>query len=500
MEICIIGLNEKKYRYQLEHLAWIFFDNAAIFFIERTNPDLTFHITVNESETTVSAEGMLTDKKKEKLYEKVRFDKRSVGQTDKRAVNYVYLKLLQTYTGVVQPWGTLTGIRPTKLFHQMRKKGWTREEIFSALKDVFLVTEEKIALLDRIVRRQLTVLPDLYSLHNEVSIYIGIPFCPTKCAYCTFPAYAIGGQKNVVMQFLEHLHAEIDAIGKWLTENHIPVTTIYIGGGTPTSISAQEMEALYKKLHEALPNINNVREITVEAGRPDTITEEKLAVLKKWNIGRISVNPQSFHNETLRAIGRHHTVEETIEKFLLARKFGMDNINMDLIIGLPNEGTKELAHTLKQVEKLLPESLTVHTLSFKRASSMTKEREKYQVADRNEIAKMMEMASRWTKKHGYEPYYLYRQKNILGNLENVGYARERKESLYNILIMEEAQTIIGLGCGSSSKFVHPKTGKITHFANAKDPLMYIERSEHYTKEKIKLLAEIFAPSRSKTAP
>lgn len=491
MEMQILGLCEKKYRYNLEHLAMLFFDEVTIHFTKQSDVPMQFLFSLSESKHDVVVKGNLIVNGNNEFAETVNFNKNEVEQAEKKAINYVYLKLLQAYTNIEQPWGTLIGVRPTKLVHQMRKSGLRKEEIIHRLKNIYLVTEEKIALLEKIVDKQLKVIPDLYSLENEVSIYIGIPFCPTKCAYCTFPAYAIGAHKNYVTPFLQRLFYEMEQIGKWLKEQQMEVTTIYFGGGTPTSISAEEMDLLYRKLYEVIPNIHRVREITVEAGRPDTITEDKINVLKKWKIDRISINPQSFQNETLRAIGRHHTVEETIEKFKLARACGMNNINMDLIIGLPGEGITEIAHTLKKTEELMPESLTVHTLSFKRASTITKEKEKYKVASRDEITKMMNMTTTWTSQYNYEPYYLYRQKNILGNLENVGYALEGKESLYNIIIMEESQTIIGLGCGATSKFIDSETGKITRFANAKDPHTYIERYEYYTEEKINRLNKIF---------
>jgi len=253
---------------------------------------------------------------------------------------------------------------------------------------------------------------------------------------------------------------------------------------------------LYEEMYTSFPDVENIREITVEAGRPDTITPEKLEILKKWNIDRISINPQSYTQETLKAIGRHHTVTETIEKYHLARQMGMNNINMDLIIGLPGEGVEEFTYTLQETEKLMPESLTVHTLSFKRASEMTKNKEKYKVADRSEIEKMMSLAEDWTKEHNYAPYYLYRQKNILGNLENVGYALPNQESIYNIMIMEEQQTIIGLGCGAASKFIDPQTGKITQFSNPKDPKTYNDSFEKYTNDKLEILDQLFSTHRS----
>ena len=260
----------------------------------------------------------------------------------------VYLSVLQEYTNIVQKWGILTGIRPTKLLHMKLQSGKSKEQAHRELKEEYLITDDKINLMQHIVDRQLAAIPDLHELKNEVSIYIGIPFCPTKCAYCTFPAYAINGRQGSVTSFLGGLHYEMREVGKWLKDNDVKITTVYYGGGTPTSITAEEMDMLYEEMYESFPDVQNIREITVEAGRPDTITEEKLAVLNKWNIDRISVNPQSYIQETLKAIGRHHTVEETIDKFHLSRKMGMNNINMDLIIGLPNEGVEEFQHTLDE--------------------------------------------------------------------------------------------------------------------------------------------------------
>ena len=276
-----------------------------------------------------------------------------------------------------------------------------------------MIRKDKLDLMQTIVARQLKALPDLYRLKHEVSIYIGIPFCPTKCADRTFPAYAIGSARSSVDGFLTGLYYEMEKVGEWLKQNGIGITTIYFGGGTPTSISADQMDQLYTHMRKVFPRLERVREITVEAGRPDTITREKLEVIRRHGIDRISINPQSYIQETLRTIGRHHTVEETVEKFWWLREMGLDNINMDLIIGLPGEGVKEFQYTLQRTAELMPESLTIHTLSFKRASEMTRNKTSYDVADTREVEAMVEMASQWTKVHGYNPYYLYRQKNIL---------------------------------------------------------------------------------------
>lgn len=408
----------------------------------------------------------------------------------KRTLSHALLQALEEATGIIQSWGILTGVRPTKLYHKYRREGLEHEEIKERLFSDYRISAEKTDLMGMISDRQLNAIPDLDSIGNEVSVYIGIPFCPTKCAYCTFPAFAIHRKNGRVESFLDGLHEEIRVMGKWMKDRNLTITSVYYGGGTPTSIEAHEMDALYQTMADSFPNLDKIREVTVEAGRPDTITPEKLKVLKKWNIDRISVNPQSYTDETLKAIGRHHTVQETIDKFWLSREMGMNNINMDLIIGLPNEGIEEFSHSLYETEKMQPESLTVHTLSFKRASEMSRNKKKYQVADRETAESMMNMAREWTEANGYVPYYLYRMKNILGNLENVGYSKPEEESIYNILMMEELQTIIGIGCGASSKFID-RNGKITQFHNPKDPAAYILTYEDSIQKKIDHLERIF---------
>jgi oxygen-independent coproporphyrinogen III oxidase len=497
VRISILGLEDERFNRMLQLIGNLFFEETVILKVKDEAADLIINFSLVENDIiNVSADykdqdGNSFTESYEKEFLQSQSEKEKFKQI-KNAVAHVYLKLLQNWTGIIQKWGILTGIRPTKLLHRKVQEGIPQEIAHQQLKDDYLITDEKINLMQQIVDRQLAIVPDLYSLQKEVSIYIGIPFCPTKCAYCTFPAYAINGRQGSVDSFLGGLHYEIKKIGEWLKAKGVRITTVYYGGGTPTSITAEEMDMLYEEMYASFPEVEKIREITVEAGRPDTITPEKLEVLKKWKIDRISINPQSYTQETLKAIGRHHTVTETIDKYHLAREMGMNNINMDLIIGLPGEGIAEFTHSLAETEKLMPESLTVHTLSFKRASEMTKNKDKYKVAGREEVEQMMNLATEWTDSHGYVPYYLYRQKNILGNLENVGYAFPSQESIYNIMIMEEQQTIIGLGCGAASKFIDQETGKITQFANPKDPKTYNESFEAYTEEKIKILDEIFS--------
>lgn len=482
---------------EISHILALFYEDPDISFVQEWyEPEaLQIELALVTLPEGVRAHGVLrhgryVDEYRCERHYRERGEK-SERRVAKQAVNRTLLTLLERYTGIEQGWGILTGIRPTKLLHKLLRSGVEREKTHRYLRDECGVRPEKLALLQEIVDRQLTVIPDLYQIDRELSVYIGIPFCPTKCAYCTFPAYAIKGQEGRVGGFLEALHYEIRAIGGWLKQSGLPITSIYFGGGTPTSISAEALDELFAVMHESFPGLERVRELTVEAGRPDTITPAKLEVLKKWRVDRISINPQSFSDATLAAIGRHHSVAETIETFQLARQMGMDNINMDLIIGLPHEGLAEVKHSFAQVERLLPESLTVHTLSYKRASEMTQHKERYQVAGRSEIARMMAYAADWTRAHGYHPYYLYRQKNILGNLENVGYALPGKESIYNVMIMEEAQTILGLGCGAVSKLLAPHTGQLHRLPNPKDPKTYNETYRQLVAKKLDALEKIY---------
>ncbi|AZB42211.1 coproporphyrinogen III oxidase [Bacillus sp. FJAT-42376] len=495
MRIHIKGIQDERFHRPLRLISNLFYEETELLY-EEGEVDLTASFQIEDLGSSVRISGsLMADGKKyeaarEKYVSSYPSEKERFKQV-KNTLAHVYLMLLQDHTGIIQKWGILTGMRPVKLLHKLLQEGMTKEAAHQKLREEYLISGQKIQLMQSIVDRQLKVIPDLYNLGREISVYIGIPFCPTKCAYCTFPAFAMNGKQGRVDSFLGGLHYEMEEIGKYLKESGIKITTVYYGGGTPTSITAEEMDMLYERMTEVFPDVKNIREITVEAGRPDTITPEKLDVLKKYSIDRISINPQSYTQETLKAIGRHHTVEETIEKLHLARKHGMNNINMDLIIGLPNEGVEEMAHSLAETEKLMPESLTVHTLSFKRASEMTQNKKRYKVASREETSEMMDLAVDWTSKNGYEPYYLYRQKNILGNLENVGYAMEGQDSLYNIMIMEEQQTILGLGCGAASKFRDPATGKISHFNNPKDPKSYNDGYKHYTEEKIRIMKELF---------
>jgi oxygen-independent coproporphyrinogen-3 oxidase len=492
--IMVTGL-EPVFDREIELISQLYFEEPQRV-LSLDDADFHVHFDVNEGRP-IEVAATLSDRESGKEWrafhrrDAVEAEGKEFRKRVKQAVSYVFLQVLTEATGMEQPWGILTGVRPTKLLHTFLLSGKRMDVALAALERDYLVQPEKTRLLREIVQRQTAVLPDLYELDREVSLYVGIPFCPTKCAYCTFPAYAIQGRTGSVEAFLAGLHEEIEAVGNWLKERGLPVTTIYFGGGTPTSITAEQMDELFAKMKQSIPGFAAVREWTVEAGRPDTLDEEKLSLLKRWQVDRISINPQSFKEETLKRIGRHHTVKETLEKYRLARDMGIDNINMDLIIGLPGEGMEEFEASLAFMDELRPESITVHTLSFKRGSVMTQNKEKYRVAGREETGEMVRRAREWAKGAGYVPYYLYRQKNILGNQENVGYALPGRESLYNIIIMEERQTIIGLGCGAVSKIISPLTGKIERWPNPKEPQTYINTYKNMIPEKLWALDEAY---------
>nr|MDE5977389.1 coproporphyrinogen dehydrogenase HemZ [Turicibacter sp.] len=390
--------------------------------------DLIFHFQEEIVEEDLIITGYLNHKEqviKRKLITN------SESKIRKYAYLATYLLLLQEETGRIQAWGLLNGMRPTKLVHGMKKRGFNDQEIKAFIQDEYLVSDEKIDLLLNVSNHQLKVIPDLHTIQNEVSLYIGIPFCPTRCAYCTFPAYAHGPFQKWVEPFLEALVEEIKLVGAFIKKRQLPITSIYFGGGTATTLSVEQFEKLLVTVYEHIATSKQVREITVEAGRPDTITPEKLNLLKQYDIHRISINPQSFHQKTLDEIGRHHTVEDVIEKYNMAKNYGFDNINMDLIVGLPNEGKEELAYSLEEIKRLQPESLTVHMLAFKRSSKITQNRGLYTTASKEELQEMGRMTYDFAAENDYVPYYLYRQKNISGNMENIGYSKVGQETIYN---------------------------------------------------------------------
>ena len=397
---------------------------------------------------------------------------------------------LQEETGITLPWGNLTGVRPTKIIMNMLENDEDEQDIAAFLRERHFVSEEKIELGIEIARREREILSTLH-YEDGYSLYIGIPFCPTTCLYCSFTSYPISAWKERVDEYLTALEKEIDAVAQMYRDKILD--TVYIGGGTPTSLTVEELDRLLTKLKRAF-DFSTVQEFTVEAGRADSITEEKLKVMRRHGVTRISVNPQTMRQKTLDLIGRRHTVEQVVNTFHMTRKAGFDNINMDIILGLPGETKEDVEATIEAILVLAPESLTVHSLAVKRASKLTKWIEENGITAYNNTEEMMQTAALGADAMGMYPYYMYRQKNMSGNFENVGYCMEGKYGIYNILIMEEKQTIVALGAGSITKKVSRTVAEdgsenilIERCENVKEVAQYIERIDEMIERKRRLL-------------
>lgn len=388
---------------------------------------------------------------------------------------------LSKLVGHTLPWGTLTGIRPTKIPMQLINEGKSKGQIMDHMRGMYLVSPEKMELSYDIAKRELEILKNVDTA-NGYSLYVGIPFCPTTCLYCSFTSYPICTWKNKVDEYLDAVEKEIDYVKEAFKNKELD--SVYIGGGTPTTLEPYQLDRLLGKLKESF-DWSNVKEFTVEAGRADSITKEKLLELKKHGVTRISVNPQTMNEETLKFIGRKATAAQTVEAYKLAREVGFDNINMDLILGLPGEGEEDVTRTINIVKELKPDSLTVHSLAVKRASALSQWIEQNGMSMINNTDNTMAIAAKGAEDMGLKPYYLYRQKNMSGNLENVGYASEGKYGIYNILIMEELQSIVALGAGTVSKRVYGD-GRIERCDNVKDVKLYIEQIDEMIERKKKL--------------
>lgn len=470
-----IYLKEEFYAYDAFHITKGFLPNEEI----------KQHIDCKRNEI------ISIDINKETILEIQEVDKKYTKKEKKSEVNKKIYSALEKYTGKSMAWGILTGIRPTKILMKELDKGKQEEEIKKWFRQKYLVSEKKAELGMEIAKREKSLLEKL-DYENGYSLYIGIPFCPTTCTYCSFTSYPIQQWKSRTEEYLEALCKEISFVGKVSKERKL--NTIYMGGGTPTTLEAEQLDRLLTHVEKTF-SLKELKEFTVEAGRPDSITSEKLKVLKKHHITRISINPQTMQQKTLNSIGRKHTVEDVIRVFNLARELGFDNINMDLIAGLSGETVTDMKDTLEKIKELNPDNLTVHSLAIKRAAKLNQSEAKKELINQSEtLAKMIELAGKYAGEMELVPYYLYRQKNIAGNFENVGYAKVDKAGIYNILIMEEKQSIIAVGAGASTKIALPK-GKeirdkksgdlknIVRIENVKDVDAYIMRIDEMIERK-----------------
>ncbi len=393
----------------------------------------------------------------------------------KRVIGLSIAKAINSILNIPLPWGILTGVRPAKLVSEAWNEGKTTDEIIHTFKDKYLVSDEKLNLMIKVAEEEKKIVEGGI---GKAGLYIGIPFCPTRCLYCSFTSYPLKQYSAKVDAYIDALIKEMEFSKRYL--DNVELESLYIGGGTPTSLNEKQLDKLLTNVEKCF---KIPMEFTVEAGRPDTITEDKLRILKEHNVSRISINPQTLNNETLKLIGREHSVEMFLNAFEMARKVGHKHINTDIILGLPNEGEKEVANTMEGLLKLSPESITVHTLAVKRASRLKETLDKYEMTDAAKMDKLIGISRQYTEKMGMSPYYMYRQKNMVGNFENVGYCKPNCQCIYNVAIMEEKQSILALGAGGSTKLVNTKTNQIERIFNVKSVDDYITRIDEMLERK-----------------
>ena len=400
----------------------------------------------------------------------------------KRLIKRCCYMLFKQVTGRQPAWGSLTGIRPTRLYYQQMEAGKSREEARQTLKDLFDLSQEKIDLLDEIITAQDGL---IQRTANACDLYIGIPFCTTRCAYCSFSSGEIGNGK-LVEPYLDALFHEIDLCSEMAGEMGLDIRVGYIGGGTPSSLTTSQLDRL---LGHMQARFGRMDELTVEAGRPDTLDREKLAMMRSHPITRISINPQTMNDETLRIIGRAHTAQQTVDCYHMARELGFDDINMDVIAALPGEDYAMFAHTMDRIRELNPDSLTVHTLAIKRSSKLHEQ--KYQQTE-EDVARMVTLGRETAHTMGMKAYYLYRQKYMAQNLENVGYAKPTSVCRYNIDNMEETTSVLALGAGGISKCVMRQEEKILRAPNIANIEQYIARVDEIARRKRDAFEEMAA--------
>lgn len=403
------------------------------------------------------------------------FDRRNTKNALKKLLYCLFVK----DTGKVLPWGNLTGIRPAKIPGMLMEEGISEEEIRTEMKNTYFISDDKLNLAMDVSEMERKVLSKV-NYKEGYSLYVGIPFCPTTCLYCSFTSYPLIRYKDKVDAYIDAVIKEINFLGNQLKKREL--NSVYIGGGTPTTLEPEQLKRLITALKESF-DFETVKEFTVEAGRPDSITKEKLMVLKEQGVSRISINPQTMNQKTLDLIGRKHTIEQVKETFALARACGMDNINMDFIVGLPQETPEMVRYSMEEAVKLNPDGITIHSLAIKRASRLSMNMQKYSELSMENSSELMDITKEYAYQMGMKPYYLYRQKNMAGNQENVGYAKQGKEGLYNILMMGDYQDVWAVGAGAVTKLLSDDRKSATRIDTLKNVDQYIDRIDEMIERK-----------------
>jgi oxygen-independent coproporphyrinogen-3 oxidase len=449
-------------------------------------PEITVSVYPDEDGVQIAYVSIKLNDRVCEAIESVRPDEEiSIATHSSLAVGRALFAAGKEMLGHIPPWGILTGIRPAKVAASLLYSGKGRVLTKKILRDEHFLNPQKAALAVSVASNEIKILKKLPK--NSCSLYISIPFCPTRCAYCSFVSYTTKRLLSMIDDYLKALLYDIDEKIEIIKKLGLKITTVYIGGGTPTTLNESQLKSLLSHI-SAKVDTASLSEFTVEAGRPDTITCEKLRILKNYGVTRISVNPQTLNNDLLREIGRKHTAEDFYAAYKIALESGIKDINVDLIAGLPGDDFKSFSETLDKVLELKPTNLTVHSFCVKKAAELLKNNSEIYTLSSQEATKSVSYAQLKAKFAGYKPYYMYRQKNTIGNLENVGFSLEGHEGLYNIYMMEDVQTIFGVGAGAVTKLVKSveegsKNTKIKRIFNPKYPYEYLNKfNEHITND------------------
>ncbi len=465
----VLVIDSHPYRYEAEALCRMFLRGREL--------------KIFEGEDIPEDDYIYTAVKGDKVYVKVKTEGKELSKSREVSfgkaaeMEYILYEILSEITGIHPKWGTLTGIRPVKLALKMMDEGMSSEDIRNKLKRERLVSDEKLDLLLSTAEHEKAI--RALSKPESVSIYISIPFCPSRCSYCSFTSHAIEKAAKLIPQYVELLCEELRDTAVLIDELGLHLETVYMGGGTPTVLNPEQLDAVLSTARSSF-DFSGVRELTVEAGRPDTITPEKLEVMRKNGVERISINPQTMDDDVLAQIGRKHTAKDVVDAFYMARSFGFNNINMDLISGLPGDDFNKFCKTVDSVLKLDPENITLHTLTVKRSANLAGDA---QTMLNKSVDEMNEHAFRCFDEAGYYPYYLYRQKGTVEALENTGFCKEGKEGIYNVFIMDETHTILATGAGGVTKMKDPHGSKIERIFNFKFPYEYVDSFDLMNKRK-----------------
>lgn len=474
----IVVVNNHPFSYDVENLAEIFFPYEKIKVLSQLPQDCNDNIV---AVTEICGDEIIVDAR---VFEKKAVKKEKINQDSdcQNIMSVLFYSAFSELLGVSYPWGILYGVRPARFWHSISDK-YSKEQARQIFAQKYLVSPKKLSLVEQVAENENKIIS--LSSNKSFSLYVSVPFCPTRCSYCSFVSHSIEKAAALVEPYVDLLVREIEQTAIYAKELGLRLESVYYGGGTPTTLSAKQLTRIAAAIRDNF-DLSCLREYTVEAGRPDTVNADKLAALKAAGVGRISINPQSFNDNVLSAIGRRHSVKQTLDAFELARNAGFDNINMDFIAGLPKDDVESFKHSIKTAVSLGAESITVHTLCLKSGAYMVTRDNVFDTGDIDTVAEMVDFSREYLSAAGYVPYYMYRQGKSLGNLENVGWSKPGNECLYNVFMMDETHSVFAVGAGAVTRLKNPLSGKIERIYNYKYPYEYIDGFDNMLKRKEKI--------------